>query len=381
MDDKTPIRLHVNGARSTIDGRRRASCCPTPCARTAASPARTWAASTACAAPARCWSTAGRRASCLTFAVQMHGHEITTIEVGGARRSAVAAAAGAARGARPAMRLLHAGHRDDLRDLPARPPATRRTSRSARRCRATCAAAPAITTSSRRSARPRGACARGRGRACRSLNSVYIGRAAAAQGGLAPADRARALHRRHRNPRCAARLLRALAACPCAHRCPSTPTAARGMPGVVAVVTGPRPRALDHAPPDGAADRGPASRSRWTRLPIDRVRFQGDPVACVVATDRYVAEDAAEQVVVDYEVLPAGHRHAAGTRPARAAGRRDAAVQSGVAPAASSMATSPAPHAPGAPRRRERASRSTGRRTCRSRRAAASRCGTRGAST
>ena len=40
-------------------------------------------------------------------------------------------------------------------------------------------------------------------------------------------------------------------------------------------------------------------------LPIDKVRFQGDPVACVLATDRYLAEDAAEQVLVNYDVLPA----------------------------------------------------------------------------
>ncbi|MCX4831339.1 xanthine dehydrogenase family protein molybdopterin-binding subunit [Streptomyces sp. NBC_01016] len=33
-------------------------------------------------------------------------------------------------------------------------------------------------------------------------------------------------------------------------------------------------------------------------------RFAGDPVAMVVATDRYVAEDAAELVFVDYEPLP-----------------------------------------------------------------------------
>ena len=34
------------------------------------------------------------------------------------------------------------------------------------------------------------------------------------------------------------------------------------------------------------------------------VRFVGDPVALVVAVDRYVAEDAAELVVVDYDQLP-----------------------------------------------------------------------------
>jgi carbon-monoxide dehydrogenase large subunit len=40
-------------------------------------------------------------------------------------------------------------------------------------------------------------------------------------------------------------------------------------------------------------------------LPIDKVRFQGDPVAVVFATSRYLAEDAAELVRVEYEVLPA----------------------------------------------------------------------------
>ena len=42
-----------------------------------------------------------------------------------------------------------------------------------------------------------------------------------------------------------------------------------------------------------------------TTLPIDKVRFHGDPVACVIATSRYLAEDAAERVEVDYEPLPA----------------------------------------------------------------------------
>src|SRR5262249_57164414 len=37
---------------------------------------------------------------------------------------------------------------------------------------------------------------------------------------------------------------------------------------------------------------------------VDRVRYVGEPVAVVVAEDRYLAEDAAEQVVVDYEPLP-----------------------------------------------------------------------------
>jgi carbon-monoxide dehydrogenase large subunit len=37
----------------------------------------------------------------------------------------------------------------------------------------------------------------------------------------------------------------------------------------------------------------------------DEVRFVGDPVALVVAEDRYIAEDAADLVIVDYELLPA----------------------------------------------------------------------------
>lgn len=40
-------------------------------------------------------------------------------------------------------------------------------------------------------------------------------------------------------------------------------------------------------------------------LPVDKVRFQGDPVACVIASSRYLAEDAAELVDVSWEVLPA----------------------------------------------------------------------------
>jgi carbon-monoxide dehydrogenase large subunit len=40
-------------------------------------------------------------------------------------------------------------------------------------------------------------------------------------------------------------------------------------------------------------------------LARDKVRFAGEPVVMVVARDRYLAEDAAEQVLVDYEALPA----------------------------------------------------------------------------
>ena len=39
-------------------------------------------------------------------------------------------------------------------------------------------------------------------------------------------------------------------------------------------------------------------------LATDKVRFQGQEIAFVVATDRYAARDALELIVVDYEPLP-----------------------------------------------------------------------------
>jgi carbon-monoxide dehydrogenase large subunit len=72
--------------------------------------------------------------------------------------------------------------------------------------------------------------------------------------------------------------------------------------GVVAVVTG-RELAewttpLRMAPPiEGLQPTG------FPTLPFDKVRFIGDPIACIVATDRYLAEDAAELIDVAYHAL------------------------------------------------------------------------------
>jgi carbon-monoxide dehydrogenase large subunit len=79
---------------------------------------------------------------------------------------------------------------------------------------------------------------------------------------------------------------------------------ARAVRGVVTVVTGSEVNAwttgFRMAPPiEGLVP------TEFTTLPTDTVRFQGDLVACVVATDRYAAEDAAELVEVDYDVLDA----------------------------------------------------------------------------
>ena len=86
-------------------------------------------------------------------------------------------------------------------------------------------------------------------------------------------------------------------------------SAVRGQPGVVAVYTADelgdywRPGPLLVAPP-------PIERCEFhprTQVPLARgkVRHAGEAVAAVVASSRYLAEDVAEQVVVDYDPLPA----------------------------------------------------------------------------
>jgi carbon-monoxide dehydrogenase large subunit len=40
-------------------------------------------------------------------------------------------------------------------------------------------------------------------------------------------------------------------------------------------------------------------------LAVDKVRFVGDPIACVIAETTVAAKDAAEAVVLDIEPLPA----------------------------------------------------------------------------
>ncbi|HEY1999992.1 xanthine dehydrogenase family protein molybdopterin-binding subunit [Paraburkholderia sp.] len=76
-----------------------------------------------------------------------------------------------------------------------------------------------------------------------------------------------------------------------------------GMPGVVTVVTG-RELAQWTAPMRVAAPVEGLVPVEFATMPTDIVRFQGDLVACVVATDRYLAEDAAEQVLVEFQPLP-----------------------------------------------------------------------------
>lgn len=75
---------------------------------------------------------------------------------------------------------------------------------------------------------------------------------------------------------------------------------ALSIPGVHAVVTG------QDILGDLAEVRGGPTRDIKTYpLAIGKVRYVGEPIAAVVADSRYLAEDGAEAVIVDYQGLPA----------------------------------------------------------------------------
>jgi len=76
-------------------------------------------------------------------------------------------------------------------------------------------------------------------------------------------------------------------------------TAALALRGVTAVITGEDIRKLSD--PFLIALKAPVHQ--WA-LAVERVRYVGEAVALIVAESRYLAEDAAERVAVDYEPLP-----------------------------------------------------------------------------
>src|SRR5260221_12565050 len=84
---------------------------------------------------------------------------------------------------------------------------------------------------------------------------------------------------------------------------------ARRMPGVLAIYTaadlaayGAHKCMLDFKQRDGT----PMARPLRKSLASGKVRYVGDPVACVIATTAVQAKDAAEAVELDIEPLPAG---------------------------------------------------------------------------
>jgi carbon-monoxide dehydrogenase large subunit len=80
--------------------------------------------------------------------------------------------------------------------------------------------------------------------------------------------------------------------------------AAKAMPGVVDVITGDDIRHFKSLSQPVLRALVPAHFPDWYMLEIDTVRHYGAPVAAVIARDRYIAEDAAETVLIDYEDLP-----------------------------------------------------------------------------
>jgi len=91
-------------------------------------------------------------------------------------------------------------------------------------------------------------------------------------------------------------------------------SAAERLPGVAAVVTaaslgaanGPFPHPTWFPPNDAiaATARAEARPEQIRLLAAERVRYVGEPVAAVVAADRYLAEDALDLIAAEYEPLP-----------------------------------------------------------------------------
>ena len=81
--------------------------------------------------------------------------------------------------------------------------------------------------------------------------------------------------------------------------------AALALPGVHAVFVGADLNSMSVLPQPEPTSLYFLVDVPWAPLTEDCARFVGDPVAIVVAQDRYVAEDASDLVVVDYEPLQA----------------------------------------------------------------------------
>ena len=78
-------------------------------------------------------------------------------------------------------------------------------------------------------------------------------------------------------------------------------SAAAAIEGVEAVFTGADISGFLGPMPIGTPFPSPPHHA----VAVDIVRYAGEPVAVVIASDRYVARDAAEAIVVEYEMLPA----------------------------------------------------------------------------
>ena len=82
-------------------------------------------------------------------------------------------------------------------------------------------------------------------------------------------------------------------------------SAARAMPGVVAIYTGEDMQKAGIGGPICGWSLPGLKNPPHPPMAVDRVRYVGEPVAVVLASDPYTAQDAAEAVEVDYDALPA----------------------------------------------------------------------------
>ncbi len=95
-------------------------------------------------------------------------------------------------------------------------------------------------------------------------------------------------------------------------------SAARAMPGVLAAYVGADLAGygpLKCGVPFKNRDGSPMKKPLRPALASDKVRFVGDPVACVVAETAAQARDAAEAVVLDIDALPAVTRASEAAQP------------------------------------------------------------------
>ena len=112
------------------------------------------------------------------------------------------------------------------------------------------------------------------------------------------------------------------------------PERARAHPAVVACLTHEdlagvlRPLPIAGVPPPALQERVGFRLKAAPQLALaaDKVRYVGEPVAVVVATDRYAAEDALELVEIEYEILPAVTDVEHGLAPERPSSTRPGAT-------------------------------------------------------
>ena len=224
------------------------------------------------------------------------------------------------------MRLLHPGSRARHRRPARAEPGSRARPRSASTWRATSAAARATSASSPRSRRLPGSSQEGGHDGGDRNRSAYVGRRIPRVEAAKLPPRARQVRRRHPAARDAPR---GLPAQPVRAR-EGDPRRRRGRPGAR------RRRARAHrrghrgdlAPIATGLPREEVVANSRPVLPAEKVRFVGEAVACVIATSRYVAEDAVQLVDVDYEPLPVVIDAEQAARGGRAApARRDRVEQ------------------------------------------------------